>query len=781
MSDFVFGKKRAVYFNAAVYSGKKGYSLSQDEKDNFTKLDVIYRAMCAILYNFAPLSGHPGGSISSGRLVSHLIYNNMKYNFSDPHTGEADILTYAAGHKALGMYAMYALRNECVAQANAGLLPKDIKNQMRLEDLLGFRRNSATPTPLFKKLNVKPLGGHAEPLVPFVYTATGASGVGFGAGVGLAFGAAAAYGAAAPIVNILEGEGGLTAGRCAETIAAAATANLNNTVVHLDWNQSSIDSDAVTSDGEKPGDYVQWTPLEMFRINDWNVIFVPEGHNFDFIFAAQKLATEIKNNQPTAIIYRTIKGWKYGMEGKSGHGAGHKFDSEGFYHTLKEFEDTFGVTMPRFCEENTPAGIEECFFKNLSMIREVLKKNPELAKFFADKVENSAKALSAEARKKDGALNVDKVYSFKPEAAPEKFAAFKPGEAYTLRGVLADVLNHINKEAGGAILTGSADLYGSTNAAGIAKGFAGGFFNKAANPYSKELATGGICEDGMNAIATGISSFGAHIGVSSSYAAFLPFGHVAMRLHAIGQQCYNEATGKPRRTAIMYNAHASLPTGEDGPTHADPQSLQLMQENFPKGASITMTPWEVDEIWPLTAAALAKRPAVFSPFVTRPSEKFVDRNALGLAPAAQAVNGVYKIYNGGGVDGAVIVQGGGVMRIFVNKVLPELKAKGLKIDVYYVASRELFTLLSAAEQEKILPASVLKTAMMISDFTLPTIQTWLLSQKGREHSIWPTKAGHYLGSAKADMLYTEAGLDGRGQLSAILSYTEDLKNTKDWK
>ena len=34
---------------------------------------------------------------------------------------------------------------------------------------------------------------------------------------------------------------------------------------------------------------------------------------------------------------------------------------------------------------------------------------------------------------------------------------------------------------------------------------------------------------------------------------------------------------------ILVCAHAGLKTGEDGPTHADPQPLQLLQENFPHG------------------------------------------------------------------------------------------------------------------------------------------------------------------------------------------------------
>ena len=31
--------------------------------------DQVYRSLCAMLYNYVPMSGHPGGSISSGRFA----------------------------------------------------------------------------------------------------------------------------------------------------------------------------------------------------------------------------------------------------------------------------------------------------------------------------------------------------------------------------------------------------------------------------------------------------------------------------------------------------------------------------------------------------------------------------------------------------------------------------------------------------------------------------------------------------------------------------------------
>src|SRR6185369_2719127 len=171
----------------------------------FEYLDAIYRSLCAMLYNYAPLSGHPGGSISSGRFVSMLLFDTMDYDFSNPSREDADSIVYAAGHKALGLYAMWALRNEIVRIGRPELLP-DQKDQLRLEDLLGFRRNPLNATPLFEKFESRALDGHPTPATPFVRVATGASGVGVGSAVGYAAAALDYYGDAAPSVHIIEGE-----------------------------------------------------------------------------------------------------------------------------------------------------------------------------------------------------------------------------------------------------------------------------------------------------------------------------------------------------------------------------------------------------------------------------------------------------------------------------------------------------------------------------------------------------------------------------------------------
>jgi transketolase len=279
----------------------------------------------------------------------------------------------------------------------------------------------------------------------------------------------------------------------------------------------------------------------------------------------------------------------------------------------------------------------------------------------------------------------------------------------------------------------------------------------------------------MAGILSGLSNYGHHIGVGSSYGAFIaPLGHIASRLHAIGNQARQAIAPEPYRPMVLICAHAGVKTGEDGPTHADPQALQLFQENFPPGTMITITPWDPQEIWTLMAAALAKRPAVIAPFVTRPTEKVLDRKALGLAPARAAAVGLYLLLQAEKKSlGTVILQGSEVAYAFIERTMPLLKKEGIELDVYYVASAELFDLLPREDQEQIYPEARAKEAMGITGFTLPTMDRWIRSDHGRLSTLHPFQKGHYLGSGQADMVLQEAGLDGESQFEAIRRYVRE--------
>ena len=184
-----FGTRRGIYLDASELLAEGTPPLAQQEIDRLESFDLVYRSLCALLYNYVPMSGHPGGSISSGRFVQSLLFRSMNYDLADPDREDADLISYAAGHKALGLYALWALRNEIARIAAPELLPPDPRRQLRLEDLLGFRQNPTRQTPLFTQFESKALDGHPTPATPFLRLATGASGVGVASSLGLAFAA----------------------------------------------------------------------------------------------------------------------------------------------------------------------------------------------------------------------------------------------------------------------------------------------------------------------------------------------------------------------------------------------------------------------------------------------------------------------------------------------------------------------------------------------------------------------------------------------------------------
>ena len=770
-----FGARRGVYIDITDFPDKPE-PVSENAINCLNDFDLWYRTLCAILYNFAS-SGHPGGSISSGHMVAAALIETMDYNIGDPDQPEADLISYAAGHKALGLYAMWASRNEMVRIGRPELLPEPAK-QMRLEDMLGFRRNPVHDTPLFKKFKAKPLDGHPTPLTPFLKIATGPSGVGVPSSLGLALGALDRYGKDAPRVHIIEGEGGMTPGRVSEAAAAASAGQYGNVIMHIDWNQASIDSNSVCRDGNKPGEYVQWNPLEFFYLHDWNVIWVPDGFDFDMVIRAQKMAKAGLSDQPTAIVYRTIKGWKYGIEGKNSHGAGHKFASEGYYQAVKEFEDRFKVELPRHKEEKTPEEQERLYYDTLMVLRKVAETEKHMAEYVAGKMaesKNNLEKLNRKPRENCPDLNV--IYTdsnLDPKAIPDELK-LETGTATTLRGELGRSLGYLNKKTNGGFIAGAADLLGSTSVNKLGAGFPDGFYNFISNPDSRLISAGGICEDALGAIMTGLSSYGFNIGVTASYAAFIAaLEHIAARVHCISQQARHDFSGEPFKTFIMICGHAGLKTGEDGPTHADPQALQLLQENFPAGKAITLVPWDPQELWPLVMEGLMKRPAVLAPFVTRPNETVIDREKYKLPPATTAVNGVYQFRKAdprsGKYHGAIILQGSAVTNDFVTYVLPRLDESGFIMNVYYVSSAELFSMLPEQKQNEILPEKIMGEAMGITGFTMPTMYRWITSELGRKHTINSFVRGIYPGSGKAEVVMKEVGLNGSAQWDSIQKY-----------
>jgi len=752
--------------------------LSGQEQQMLNDLRLFYRTLCSIIYNFAQ-SGHPGGSISAGPIIIALLTKTMDYDFNNPDRPDADQLVLGAGHKALGLYAINALCDEFIRISKRNLLPI-ISERLRLLDLLGYRRNPVHQLPLFRRYRARPLDGHPTPATPFVKLATGASGVGLAAGCGLASSDLDYYGENSSIINIVDGEGGMTPGRVSEALAMASASQLRNLVLHVDLNNASIDTDQVCPANGQPGQYVQWTPQELLFLQGWNVVVVPDGHDFNQIILAQQLASRQDNNQPTAIVYHTIKGRGYGIEGRASHGTGHKFCSAGYYNSLGEFEQRFGVTFPRLDNQTTPEEIERLYYDTLMTLSQIAEQEEKISSYVANSIAASRKRLSAKKRRpRPNAPQLSNLYSvpYPEQKTTASDLVPLPGTKITLREVLGKILDHLNQKTNGAFLVTAADLLGSTSVDKANNHFPPGFYSSTDNPYSR-LIPGGIWEDGQGAFMTGVSANGHHIGVTASYAAFIaPLQLVAARLHCIGQQARRNYSGNPFNTFIMVCGHAGYKTGEDGPTHADPQALQLLSENFPPGMVITLTPWDARELWPLMRAALRIRPAVLAPFVTRPPEEVLNRTWYGLPPETAAINGIYKLRSANPqhwpYHGTIILQGSAVTNDFIPKVLPLIDQAGYQLNIYYIASTELFLQLPAAKQRQILPAARRREAMAITDFTMPTMYHWVTSDSGRRHSLSAFTKGKYPGSGTTAMVMKEMGLDWEAQWNAVQRYCHD--------
>lgn len=768
-----FGPRRAVWIEIDRAAPDVA---SAEALDALTRVDLIYRALVAIQFNFSQ-SGHPGGSVSAGQMMTAALFDTMEYDIGDPNRDDQDLLCFAAGHKATGLYAMWALRDELTRIGDPSLLPDEDRLRLRWEDLIGFRRNPTHPTPLFKSLQAKALDGHPTPMTPFLRIATGPSGVGMGASIGLAFAAADYFGKDAPRIHMLEGEGGLTPGRVYESVAAAGASGLSNAICHLDWNQASIDSDQVTREGDRWGDYVQWDPMEFFYIHDWNVVHVADGFDMGQVLTGQKRALEIDNGQPTAVVYRTEKGWRYGITGKKSHGGGHGMGSEAYVEAIRPFLGDAVDRLPAAPDPNDMTAVEACHWETLGLVRELLEDEAALAKGMAGRLSDARERLDARGRTpRDGAPSVDRLYAACGSDDTPAELRLEVGKSVPLRKQLGAVLGYLNEKSGGAILLGAADLLDSTAISGGSKAFPAGYWHHHANPGSRTLTMGGICEDGMSCMLSGVSGFGKHVGAGASYGAFIsPLGHIPSRVHAISQQMRQYVTPGRYTPFILQCGHAGMKTGEDGPTHADPQALQLHIENYVPGTAVTLTPWEPQEIWPLMAASIREEFAVVVPFVTRPSEPVLDREGLGLAPVEAAADGVYRLRAASGEpDVTVVLQGSGVTMAFIQDALPRLLEDGIDLEAIYVASPELFDKLPAQRRAEIFPVERANVAMGVTGFTMPTMYRWIRSDLGRAHTMHPFMKGHYLGSGAGEMVIHEAGMDGQGQYEGIRRYLDAL-------
>jgi transketolase len=546
----------------------------------------------------------------------------------------------------------------------------------------------------------------------------------------------------------------------------------------VDWNNASIDADRVCSDGSRPGQYVNWTPYALGLLHGYNVILVENGRENKQVKVAQDYAFEKfipEKKVPGMLVYQTLKGEGY-WEGRKSHGAGYKTDSEEYFHAQQIFEKTFNVSFIKMPPAATGEMREEYFYKNLLVIEDALKSDEELLDFGFDRLLSSRDNLNNARRqpKKSGAdisVLFNKSSPLDPKKPPEEIKNL-PGSAVTLREALGRTLHYFNKISGGGLYGFAADLVGSTSLNLMCEDFQKKGFFSAENPYAKIIPTG-ITEDGGSSLITGISASGHYIGVGSSYATFIgPMGFTAARLFCIA---YQAKRGKDMAPVILINAHAGLKTGEDGPTHACPQTLSFWKSfNKLHIKVITLTPWDANEVWPLMVAALKHNPAVILPYVTRPAEIVIDRERIGFPDVSSSADGIYCIRRAKKSKAAIIYQGAEV-GVELPKVISELDKAKVAVNIFYISSSELFSYLPEKRREEILPEELKRNAMAVTGFTIDTMYEYILSEKGRDFSLHPFKKGIFLGSGPGGEVLKQAGLDANSQVRAIKEFIASFR------
>jgi transketolase len=447
-------------------------------------------------------SGHLGLPLGSAEVGAVLFGEAMRFCPDAPKWLNRDRFILSAGHGSMFLYGWLHLSGYAVSK----------------DDVRNFRQlHSITP-------------GHPEfHETPGVEATTGPLGQGVGNAVGYALSgkrAAARFNTAAHTifdhhVFALMGDGCLQEGVAKEAIAFAGHNGLDNLILIYDSNDVTLDAMAEVTQSENAESY--------FVSQNWDAVTI-DGHDLNAIAAAIATARSNANGRPKVIIARTIigKGIPEVAGTAKGHGeGGAKFAEAARAGLGLPADEHFHVspgTTAFFAARKTSA--KAAFDAWQTTYDAWAKANPQLA---AELTEGLAKAA--------------------PVDLTDKIPAFPADYKDATRSAGGTVLNAVAK-AVPALLTGSADLFGST------KNYLkdAGDFSKA-NPLGRNIWFG-IREHAMGAICNGIAYDGIFRASGATFLVFADYLRGSIRLAAL--------SGLP---VTYIFTHDSVGVGEDGPTH----------------------------------------------------------------------------------------------------------------------------------------------------------------------------------------------------------------------
>ena len=448
-------------------------------------------------------SGHLGLPLGAAEVGAVLFGESLQIDPADPKWLNRDRFILSAGHGSMFLYGWLHL-------SGFDLPMKELENFRQL--------HSRTP-------------GHPESFETVgVESTTGPLGQGVGNAVGYALSgkmAAAKYNTPDHAildyhVIALAGDGCFQEGVAREAVAFAAHNGLDNLILILDSNDVTLDAMAKLTQSEDT--------KKLYLALGWDVVQI-DGNDLDAVQKAIARAKKQNNGKPKLIISRTVIG--KGIPEVAGSAKAHGEGGAKFIDAAR-----VGLGLPadqHFYVSDEVKG----YFADLKAKRARLHKRwtKSFAAWAAAHPQLKAELDAAQA----SSASVEDLLKLIPETSGE-------GKAAT-RNCGGEIFNHLAKAVPN-IITGSADLYGST------KNYIkdGGDFSKE-NPLGRNIWFG-IREHAMCAICNGIAYDGLFRASGATFLVFADYCRPSIRLAALS---------KLPVTYIF--THDSVGVGEDGPTH----------------------------------------------------------------------------------------------------------------------------------------------------------------------------------------------------------------------
>ena len=447
-------------------------------------------------------SGHLGLPLGCAEIGAVLFGESLRYCPDAPKWLNRDRFILSAGHGSMFLYGWLHLSGYAVSR-------EDVKNFRQL--------HSITP-------------GHPEyHETPGVEATTGPLGQGIGNAVGYALSgkrAATLYNTAEHTiidhhVIALHGDGCLQEGVAKEAIAFAGHNGLDNLILIYDSNDVTLDAMADASQSEDAEAY--------FTSQKWDAVTI-DGHDLEAIAHALETAKAQNNGRPKVIIAKTVIG--KGIPEVAGTAKGHGEGGAKFSESARA-----GLGLPA-AEHFYVSPQTQAFF--------TAKKSTSHSEF-----ESWQKTYDAWAKANPALAGqlTEALACAVPTDLGEKIPAFAADYKDATRSAGGTILNAI-AAAMPQVITGSADLYGST------KNYLkdGGDFSKS-NPLGRNIWFG-IREHAMGAICNGIAYDGLFRVSGATFLVFADYLRGSIRLAAL--------SGLP---VTYIFTHDSIGVGEDGPTH----------------------------------------------------------------------------------------------------------------------------------------------------------------------------------------------------------------------